>query len=62
MTIVPSYSGPQCPRCAVALTSDWIHSGAITCPFCNGTFEATAFSPPQRKQVATTEVVTVGPE
>ena len=62
MTIVPSYTGPQCPRCGVALTSDWIRSGAVTCPFCNGTFEATAFSPPPRKQVVTTEVVTVGPE
>jgi ribosomal protein L37AE/L43A len=62
MTIVPSYTGPQCPRCRVALTSDWIRSGAITCPFCGRAFEATAFSPPPRKQVATTEVVTVGPE
>jgi uncharacterized paraquat-inducible protein A len=62
MTIVPSYTGPQCPRCGVALTSDWIRSGAMICPFCGRTFEATAFSPPPRKQVATTEVVTVGPE
>jgi ribosomal protein L37AE/L43A len=62
MTIVPSYTGPQCPRCGVALTADWIRSGAITCPFCNRAFEATAFSPRPRKQVATTEVVTVGPE
>jgi ribosomal protein L37AE/L43A len=62
MTIVPSYTGPQCPRCGVALTSDWIRSGVITCPFCNRAFDATAFSPPPRKQVVTTEVVTVGPE
>jgi phosphotransferase system glucose/maltose/N-acetylglucosamine-specific IIC component len=62
MTIVPTYTGPQCPRCSVALTSDWIRSGAIHCPYCNRAFEATAFSPPQRKQVVTTEVVTVGPE
>lgn len=62
MTIVPSYTGPQCPRCGVALTSDWIRSGAIICPFCSRAFEATAFSPPTRKQTATTEVVTVGPE
>jgi hypothetical protein len=62
MTIVPSYTGPQCPRCGVSLTPDWIRSGAITCPFCNRAFEATAFSPAPRKQVVTTEVVTVGPE
>jgi hypothetical protein len=46
----------------VVLTSDWIRSGAITCPFCSRTFEATAFNPPPRKQTATTEVATVGPE
>ena len=62
MTIALSYTGPQCPRCGVALTSDWIRSGAITCPYCSRGFEATAFSPPQRKQVVTTEVTTVGPE
>ena len=62
MTIVPSYTGPQCPRCGVTLTSDWIRSGTITCPYCSRAFEATAFSPPPRKQVVTTEVVTVGPE
>lgn len=62
MTIVATYTGPQCPRCGVALTSDWIHSGAITCPYCSRGFEATAFNPPQRKQLVTTEVMTVGPE
>lgn len=62
MTIVPSYSGPQCPRCGGTLTSDWIRSGAIDCPYCSRAFEATAFNPPQRKQVATTEVTSVGPE
>ncbi len=62
MTIVFPYTGPQCPRCGVSLTSDWIRGGAITCPFCNGVFEATVFSPPPRKQLATTEIVTVGPE
>lgn len=62
MTIVPAYSGPQCPRCGVALTADWLRTGVITCPYCNRGFEATAFTPPPRKQMATTEVVTVGPE
>jgi len=62
MTIVPTYTGPQCPRCSVTLTANWIRSGAIDCPYCNRAFEATVFTPPQRKQVVTTEVVTVGPE
>jgi uncharacterized paraquat-inducible protein A len=62
MTIVPAYTGPQCPRCGVTLTADWIRSGAITCPYCSRAFEATAFTPPPRKQAITAEVVTVGPE
>jgi hypothetical protein len=62
MTIAPSYSGPQCPRCAVALTADWIRNGAITCPYCQRAFEATVFTPPQRKQQLTTEVVAAGPD
>jgi hypothetical protein len=61
MTIVSVYTGPQCPRCSVALTADWIRSGAITCPYCGRGFEATAFTPPQRKQPATAQVMTVGP-
>ena len=62
MTIVLAYTGPQCPRCGVALTTDWIRSGAITCPYCGRGFEATAFTPPERTRTATAEVVTVGPE
>ena len=62
MPIVSAYSGPQCPRCAVTLTADWIRSGAIPCPYCGRNFEATAFNPPQRKQTVTAEVMTVGPE
>lgn len=62
MAIVLSYTGPQCPRCEVALTADWVRTGAITCPYCSRNFEATAFTPPQRTQAVTAEVVTVGPE
>jgi uncharacterized paraquat-inducible protein A len=64
MTIVSSiYSGPQCPRCRVTLTEDWIRSGAIPCPYCNRVFEATAFTPPQRVETANViEVMAVGPE
>lgn len=57
-----AYTGPQCPRCSVALTADWIRTGAITCPYCSGAFEATAFNPPPRRQIVTTEVMTVGPD
>jgi hypothetical protein len=28
---------------------DWLHTGTITCPDCNGIFEARAFEPPQRR-------------
>ena len=61
-TITTAYNGPQCPRCDEALLKDWIRSGVITCPYCARTFEATAFEPPQRKQLATMEVTAVGPE
>jgi hypothetical protein len=61
MTIVSLYTGPQCPRCSVALTADWIRSGAISCPYCGRGFEATAFTAPQRKQPVTAQVMTVGP-
>jgi hypothetical protein len=62
MAIVLGYTGPQCPRCGVALTADWIRTGAIVCPYCGRGFEATAFTPPQRQQAVTAEVVTGGPE
>ncbi|HYC58543.1 MAG TPA: hypothetical protein VEK79_03170 [Thermoanaerobaculia bacterium] len=60
--IVTSYRGPHCPRCDVPLTSDWIRTGVITCPYCGRAFEATAFEPPQRKPPAPMEVTAVGPE
>lgn len=61
-TIVPMYTGPQCPRCAGTLTADWLRSGAIMCPYCTRGFEATAFNPPERKAEVTTEVTDVGPD
>lgn len=63
MKVAASYTGPECPRCRVTLTPDWIRSGDITCPFCNREFEATAFQPQQqRPQLVTTQVIEVGPE
>lgn len=61
-TITTAYGGPQCPRCHVPLTSDWIRTGIITCPYCTKGFEATAFDPPQRRQQPTMEVTAVGPD
>jgi hypothetical protein len=55
------YTGPQCPRCDVVLPPESIHSGAITCPHCHRTFEATAFQPPERK-LAGVETLTLGPD
>lgn len=62
MTIALTYSGPQCPRCGDTLTADWIRSGVITCPVCGRAFEATAFDPPKRKEIAATEVIAMGPD
>jgi hypothetical protein len=55
------YSGPQCPRCDIALAPESLRSGAITCPHCRRTYEATAFQPPERKQAAV-EALTIGPD
>jgi hypothetical protein len=62
MTVAPAYFGPQCPRCGAALSEESIHSGVIICPHCNHRFEGTVFHPPERNEIVTTEVVTVGPE
>ncbi|HEX7833648.1 MAG TPA: hypothetical protein VF787_28605 [Thermoanaerobaculia bacterium] len=56
-----SYPGPQCPWCKIALAADDVRSGAITCGACRNTFEATAFSPPD-KRARTIEVAVSGPE
>jgi uncharacterized paraquat-inducible protein A len=46
-----SYEGPSCPRCHARLTADWIQTGVVRCPDCNGDFEAMAFKPPPRRLV-----------
>src|SRR6185295_12152339 len=61
MTAATAELGPHCPRCNEALTADWVRSGPIVCPFCNGKFEATVFDPPRRKQEVV-EVIAAGPE
>ncbi len=55
------YPGPQCPLCNVALPNDDIRSGAIICQSCGGSFEATAFTPPEKK-LRIVEVAVTGPE
>jgi hypothetical protein len=62
MTVLPAYTGPQCPRCNETLTADWIRDGAITCPYCSGAFEATVFTPPEPKQLVTAQVTEIGPD
>ena len=48
MAQVATYQGPQCPRCNGNLMREWVRTGTIDCPYCRGTFEATAFNPPLR--------------
>jgi uncharacterized paraquat-inducible protein A len=46
-----SYEGPACPRCNARLTADWIQTGVVRCPDCDGDFEAMAFRPPAHRLV-----------
>ncbi|HKO59413.1 MAG TPA: hypothetical protein VJ276_26330 [Thermoanaerobaculia bacterium] len=57
--VVRAYEGPECPRCRMRLTSDWIRTGMVVCPDCNRTFEATAFTPPQRRMRVVEVMATV---
>jgi hypothetical protein len=57
----PVTIGAQCPHCHLALTGDWIRSGAIVCPYCSRPFHADAFQPPQRK-VRAVAVIEAFPE
>lgn len=54
------YEGPSCPRCDARLTADWIRTGIVRCPDCNGDFEATAFKPPSH-QLQVEHVMATGP-
>ena len=62
MALALAYAGPQCPRCGIVLTADFLHSGIITCPICVRPFEATVFTPPERLRVAVAEThIVAGP-
>jgi len=55
------YDGPQCPWCERRLPDDALHSGAMRCPTCTRTFQATAFRPPERK-LQVVQMAHSGPE
>lgn len=56
------YSGPQCPFCSVALPDEDIRSGRIVCRACRKEFEATAFTPPEKRAARILEVAVTGPQ
>ncbi len=56
-----AYPGPQCPHCNVALPEEDIRSGQVSCRTCGKAFEATAFTPPE-KRLRIIEVAVSGPE
>jgi hypothetical protein len=56
-----AYPGPQCPFCGVALPEEDIRTGRIECRTCREDFEATAFTPPE-KRTRIIEVALSGPQ
>jgi uncharacterized paraquat-inducible protein A len=61
MTSSYAYNGPQCPHCEMPLDAEHARTGIIHCPHCMRTFEATAFTPPQRTHRAV-ELAGTGPD
>ncbi len=61
MSEVARYEGPQCPRCSETLSRDWVQSGLMSCPYCGGGFEATAFHP-SRTVIRAVPPAGLGPE
>ena len=62
MSVSIDYYGPQCPRCGVTIALESLRTGTMICDYCQRPFEATAFQPPQRRQVTTEVVGAAGPE
>lgn len=50
MTVAPVYTGPQCPHCSFPLAPKDVTTGTLICSHCNHHFEATIFTPPERKR------------
>lgn len=59
--IAVGYRGPQCPHCDRTLDDAEIRTGLITCETCRKEYEATAFTPPE-KRTRVLEVAVSGPE
>src|SRR6185436_13413472 len=59
---LPTYTGPQCPKCGVALADTLIVTSTITCVACQTAFEATAFDPPQPPLRLAQSIDGAGPE
>jgi len=55
------YTGPQCPACSTPIDPSVIHGGAMQCPSCLRTFEATPFQPRDHRYAAV-QVVTETPD
>lgn len=60
-TSLSRYEGPACPRCNARLTRDWIRTGTVVCPDCDGTFESVAFEPPA-PVLHVADIATIGPD
>jgi hypothetical protein len=61
MAQVAVYRGPHCPRCRAPVPEPWLTNGQVICPECGGDFEATIFSPAERKTEAT-RIIDEAPE
>lgn len=61
MPDVAVYRGPHCPRCRAAVPDAWLTDGTVICPECGGDFEATRFTPADRK-VEATRIIDEAPE
>ena len=55
MALALAYTGPQCPRCGIVLTADYLRNGIVVCHECGRPYEATLFTPPERPRVAVAE-------
>ena len=55
------YVGPECPYCETALELSEVKSGMVQCRYCSGLYEATAFTPAERRERAT-EVLVATPD
>jgi hypothetical protein len=55
------YTGPACPRCAMALDASVLAPGEQSCPSCSRSFHATPFAPPEPRAEVVASIVEAGP-